>query len=151
MRKDEPRPPREYVPGAPIRPVAELARWLDDVAAAEPRRCVRLPVVLLWKGGDRQWIGDAFVAATVDAIAADVPALRLNDAALGISLVDRLRHACPSGQPGCALWLDGYVGAPADDDPRALHRFAVVAVGDGVDVAGGDQLCAYSAIESASS
>jgi len=107
-------PPREPAPMrlVPERPLVlvegptpeerSALEWL----AARPDALVRLPVTLV---AGRATLGGP-----------DGPALRLDDAALGVSLADRVRQLCPEAQ-SCALRLTG-IFRPGAPPTLALRR-----------------------------
>src|SRR6185436_6761077 len=63
---------------------------------------VRLPISVLLpdthSSGGGAWIGAGDRAKSI--------MVRVSDSALGISLAERTRRACPAGGP-CPLWLEG--------------------------------------------
>jgi hypothetical protein len=124
------------VPGPALEPSGELLAGLDREAPADarPRRRIRLPVVVSLADGGLS-IGGAFIGVSAASPGADPIALRLDDTALGVSLLDQVRAHCPDAGAGCALWLEGTWGpmielpalAPPDPDAPA-HTFAVLSV-----------------------
>lgn len=99
-----------------------LARWLAAQQDFDGRPAtVRLPLHLAL-GPARASVKDAHVVAR----GADGLALRVSDAALGISLAERVRQAFPDADDG-ALWLEGQW--------RGDHLFVTRALGP---VGGGD-------------
>ncbi len=98
--------PAGFVAGPRITPTAELLAWLQT--PAQPRRRIRLPVVVEF---DELGIRDCFVGDDDDRLA-----IRIDDTALGISLVDRLRGDHPGGR--CVVWLEGYWGALVSGGPE---------------------------------
>ncbi len=112
------------VPGPPLTPADELLEWLES----QGKKTLRLPVVVHFSEG-RLGIARAYVAVSPGR---EKGALKvgLDDTALGISLLDRLRDRCAPSVDFCAVWLDGTWGrlieAPVEDDQpiftvRHLH------------------------------
>ena len=140
----QPAPVLEYSPGPASQPAAELRAWLSEQEARDPKPMLRLPVVLSFAADtlpsiERAWIG-VLPQAPEGAVL-----LRLDDSALGVSLLDRARELCAPGATTCALWLDGTPGSllplllPAV--PGAPPVFAVRGV-HGL-IAPGDEIRAY--------
>lgn len=78
----------------------ELVSWL----ARQEKIEVRLPVIVK--------LTDSKLGVE-NGMVGSIPGIRLQDAALGISLLDRVRQACPKKDP-CTMWLDGYWHAPKE-------------------------------------
>jgi len=110
---------------------AELKSWIQEVRAkpGEERPLVRIPVVASMDE-HRLQISSAFLGVSADA--SNHFALRLDDSALGISLVARLRHRCPEDRRSCVIWVEGYWGPlldlPRDPDATPPYPFAVLEV-----------------------
>jgi hypothetical protein len=87
-----------FTPGAPIAPSDQLVAWLDQqqVEVGKPLK-VRLPVTL-----ELDPTGTMIGGARVGELPVEI-----NDAALGISLADRVAQHCPDGDT-CLLWLQGH-------------------------------------------
>lgn len=98
-----PSPDVPFADGPAIDDQAALRAWL--AAAKADRRRVRLPVVVVFDalGVQKAWIGNGG-----DAPADGAVLLKLDDTAMGVSLLDRLRQACPART--CAVWLEGTWG-----------------------------------------
>lgn len=120
-----PAPPATFEDGPTLGDAPALRAWLD----ANPGRLLKVPVGVAFRadglGVERAWIGPTGEEPP------DAIRLRLDDAALGVALMDRLRRACPQ-RPTCAVWLEGFWGAvdtaPQAEDPTprpfAVRRFA---------------------------
>jgi len=104
-----------FTRGPALSPPDALRAWLEQ----QGDRTVRLPVTLVLEAPHR--IASARVG--------ELP-VTLDDSALGISLVDRLRQACP-GQGECRVRLEGRWGP----DFRVLHFVGPVAEGAPADFA----------------
>ena len=72
-------------PGPKLAPEAALVAWLEGAGDA----VLRLPLTIVDQG------------ARLGSLAVEV-----DDTALGISLADRVRQACPGGRP-CRVWVEG--------------------------------------------
>jgi hypothetical protein len=89
--------------------------------------------VIHFKDKHRLGFGEAFLG-TADPAPAEAIYLDLEDSALGISLLDRVRRRCPEPATSCALWLVGYWGPPslplppAPGDGKTRWPFSVVEV-----------------------
>src|SRR5262245_22115975 len=85
----------------PVTPAAELLKWLDaqkrDIA--EPVK-LRVPVTITFTNANQIAIARTTIGAAADALQ-----IRLDDSALGISLMDRIRGKCPGTT--CAVWIEG--------------------------------------------
>lgn len=99
----QPRQEIGFTKGPALTPAAAALSALDRLAAETRARRVRLPVSLTLDER-RLAIVDARLGQPGDTAA---PRIRLDDGALGVSLIDRTRDLCPVGRP-CALRLVGY-------------------------------------------
>ncbi len=99
-----PAPELSLVPGPALEPAAELRAWLD----AAPQGQLRLPVVLAFADEHRLALGQAWLGVRPSEPGRDAILLSIEDSALGIALLDRVREHCPGDQPACAMWLEGY-------------------------------------------
>lgn len=120
-RLDAPQP--VFLAGPAIAPAEPLERWIATELQRDPRAVLKLPFAIEPAAPRKAWLGVEPKGAPV----------ALDDSALGISLADRVRHACP-GTPGrCVLWLSvrrgPLLGAP---EPGAPPAYAVLAVHDAV-------------------
>lgn len=108
-----PEPERTFVDGPPIDPPGGLLEWLEKTASAEPRRRIRLPVVVQFVDAHRMGISGGFIGLE-PAVLPGAIQLKLDDTAMGVSLLDRVRTACPADdQTSCPVWLDGtWQGGP---------------------------------------
>lgn len=108
-----PEPERTFVDGPTIEPPDKLLAWLDSTAAGEPRRRVRLPVVVHFTSSHRIGLDGGHIGVS-PAIAPGAIRVSLDDTAMGVSLLDRVRDACPDEkQTDCAVWLEGtWAGGP---------------------------------------
>lgn len=108
-----PEPERTFVDGPPIDPPAELLEWLEATAAAQPRKRIRLPVVVRFGDAHRIRLDGGHIGVSPAALPGAIQ-VALDDSAMGISLLDRVRDACPDQkQTVCAVWLEGtWVGGP---------------------------------------
>lgn len=119
-----------WVPGPSVHSSSLLLTWLAKNAktAHGKRQRVRIPVVVFFDDY-RLDVSGAFLGVSPDD-PNDI-ALVLDDSALGISLVERLRERCPADQPSCVIWVEGYWGPlvdiPADPTPPP-YPFAVLGV-----------------------
>jgi len=110
---------------------AELENWIQEVRAkpGEERLLVRIPVVA-FMDEHRLQISSAFLGVSADA--SNHIALRLDDSALGISLIDRLRQRCPEDRRPCVIWVEGYwgplIGRPEEAHLTPPYPFAVLEV-----------------------
>jgi hypothetical protein len=121
MKEKTPHVPRHFSAGPPIAPLEDLVIWLDDHAD----RIVRLPVTI-WLSANRLGIARATVGGEAGM------ELALDDAAMGVSLLDRLRARFPE-QTTCPVWLDGRWRLPGEPDQlagflRAGRRFSAFAM-----------------------
>lgn len=104
--------------GPPSEPAAALGEWL-----AAKRDVVRLPFTI-WLDGAPRVVRTAVVGIAPAPNAA--LAVRLDDSALGIALVDQLGQRCGAKAARCVVWLAGrsVVGA--------TRTFGVLAVGEAI-------------------
>lgn len=129
-----PEPPRTFVDGPPIDPPGKLLEWLETTASAEPRPRIRLPVVVQFSNAHRIGLAGGFIGVS-PAIPPGSIAISLDDTAMGISLLDRVRDACPDDrQTACAVWLEGRWGGGAD---RKFRVFRLVGLNPPPPPAGG--------------
>ena len=124
-----PQPPTDFVPGPALTPTGALLTWLEATRSPVRRR-LRIPVRIRFS--DHR-LGLAGAVLAVGEPPKDALRLSLDDSALGISLLERLRHRCPPATPVCAIWLEGAWG-PLLSGPTGLpapkaHPFAVRGVG----------------------
>lgn len=117
-----PEPPRSFTDGPPIEPPDQLLRWLETTASAEPRPRIRLPVAVRFRDSSRIGLDGGHIGVT-PAVLPSAIQVALDDTAMGISLLDRVRAACPdAAQTACVVWLEGtWAGGPE-------HRFQVLAL-----------------------
>lgn len=116
-RPKQPYPPSVTEEGPAIRPSGPLLEWLDrESAGPGERRRFRLPVVVRYNA--RLGFTAAFVGVADDPGAEPIT-LRLDDSAMGRSLIDILEPHCPPDGNGCAFWLEGYWGPFLDPEPPA--------------------------------
>jgi hypothetical protein len=96
-------PPEDpsFTRGPALQPAAAALAYLDRLGNEERGKRVRVPVALALDE-ERLAIVEARLGRGDDA-----PRLRLDDARLGISLLDRARDLCPKAGP-CVLRLVGY-------------------------------------------
>jgi hypothetical protein len=73
--------------------------------ASNQKRLVKIPVVIARSADGLGGWQDAYIGTKADA--SDPVKIRLNDAALGVSLSDRMHQYCGEAQI-CKLWLVGY-------------------------------------------
>jgi hypothetical protein len=138
-------PKRDDQTSAPLYPASTLLAWLQQDAGDEKRTMFRVPVVVRFADQARLGLGDVAIAAQEADLTPDSLALDVDDGALGISLLDRLRSSCPPNRQACAVWLEGHWGrlvevpspAPASGSVRRWP-FAVRRVGELVDPAAGE-------------
>lgn len=133
---------RGWVGGPPIQPTHELLHWLErNVKGADgKRRRLRLPVVVSLGEPYPLGLGRACVGISLES--SNEIALTLDDSALGISLLERVRTLCVDNGVSCALWLEGYWGPLLERPPGAIggaeqHTFAVLTVLAAIDGASG--------------
>jgi hypothetical protein len=115
-------PPLAVEDGPAVADPAALLAWLEAGGA----RRVQLPVVLTF-APSRLGVAAAAVGAAPGALP-----VRLDDAALGVALLDHARRLCPEG-PTCAVWLEGRWGArdlaaELGAPPGPAHGFTVLRV-----------------------
>jgi hypothetical protein len=122
-RRKKPEPPRNFVDGPTIDPPAKLLEWLEKTATAEPKRHIRLPVVVRFADQHRIGLAGGHIGVSL-AVTPDAIQVSLDDTAMGISLLDRVRDACPDEkQTACAVWLEGrWAGGP----DRKFRVFSLV-------------------------
>lgn len=110
--KKKPMKPLQFIPGPKIKPTRQLLDWLNKKAKmiSGRRRRIRLPVVIRFEDSFRLSIRDAFVGVSGAYPNKDMLLLSLNDAALGIPLLSRLRDSCSTKRNWCAVWLEGLWG-----------------------------------------
>jgi hypothetical protein len=97
-----------FTRGHALSPPAALRAWLDQ----QGKKLVRAPVTV-----DTDPLGSVRGARLGEL------AVTLDDSALGISLADRLRHACPDAAT-CRVWLEGLWDASNPAEPTLrLRRF----------------------------
>jgi len=121
--RKKPEPPRTFVDGPTIDPPAKLLEWLEKTAAAEPSRRIRLPVVVRFTNQHRIGLDGGHIGVSA-AVTPDAIQVSLDDTAMGISLLDRVRGACPDEkETSCAVWLEGtWAGGP----DRKFRVFSLV-------------------------
>lgn len=108
-----------FVGGPRVDDPATLVAWLSRQREADGTPLlVRLPVRVALDStgvmGTRGWLGLPPASDSLE--------VRLDDTALGIALVDRVRAYCRGGVP-CVLWLEGtWTGRDANDRVFALTR-----------------------------
>jgi hypothetical protein len=96
-------------------------------------------VVVRFEDHYRLTLGAAHVGVSASDLGSDPIALRLDDGALGVSLLETLSEKCPKPAEACAVWLDGYrgplVAMPDDDEPGEPKKwpFAVLRVHELID------------------
>jgi hypothetical protein len=93
-----PTPARSYVDGAPLTDDAALLAWLE----ASEGKALRLPVAITFDDEYRLAIQTARVGGV---------ALKLDDTAMGVAVLDQVKGVCPDGAPGCTVWLEGTWGS----------------------------------------
>ena len=106
-----------------LTPRDALLAWLGsqggdrDIGSAPS---LRLPVTITFDA-DRLTLTDTRLGG------ADGIVVRLDDAALGISLKDRVRQKCPADRPSCRIWIEGtWRGLDGDVGQVAVTKFAGV-------------------------
>ncbi|BAZ32202.1 hypothetical protein NIES4074_47040 [Cylindrospermum sp. NIES-4074] len=109
----KPTNPVNFTPGLTIQPSSVLLDWLNNQVktSSGSRKQLRLPVVIHFQDSYRLAIGDAFVGTSDTDLNKDAIFLSLDDSAMGISLLSRLRNICPQTANTCAVWLEGYWGS----------------------------------------
>jgi len=112
----------------PLTPSTNLLTWLGEQAGAH----LKLPVRLQFADEHRLALGPAHVGGWAEP-GPESLALTLDDTALGISLLDRVRDLCPEGDLTCALWLEGSWGPLIGESDPAKPTLAVREVGALVD------------------
>jgi hypothetical protein len=133
------------VAGPALTPGAPLLAWLQS-KGTEPRKRVRVPVVITFSNPGRFAIGTAWIGAAVGDPPEDAVHLKLDGTGLSVGLVEQIRGKCEQAL-SCVLWLDGLwgprapgmaagmPGMPAAEGPTR-HPFAVIEVGEPVDEGG---------------
>lgn len=88
----------------------DLEKWAQRLGRkpAGKRRRVRIPVVVHFDEHRLAW-NRAFLSGSTKTRGG--LSLRLDDSALGISLLDRLREQCAADEPSCLVWVEGYWGS----------------------------------------
>ena len=129
-----PEPERTFVDGPPIDPPAKLLEWLESTGSAEPRPRIRLPVVVRFRDAHRLGLDGGHIGVSPAIMPGSIQ-VRLDDTAMGISLLDRVRGACPDDkQTECAVWLEGTWGGGPE---RTFRVFRLVGVNPPAPPAGG--------------
>ena len=106
MRKSPDAPPRIYVDGERLEPVAGLLRWIEERSARWPKTLFKLPFTFEPGATKRAVLGLSAEGARP---------YHLDDSALGISLADRLRRAFRDDEDGRrAIWLSVRMGSTLD-------------------------------------
>lgn len=108
-----------FGPGTRVEPAHALRAWLD----AHRGRLLRVPVQL------------EHSALGVEGARLGALPVRLDDTALGVSLADRVRTACPGGQP-CTAWLEARWEGGDEAVLRVLRFQRTAAPGEAVDAIG---------------
>lgn len=114
-------PALSFEDGPAVDPAAPLLAWLS----AGRGRVVQLPVTVAFDDEFRLGVARAWVGPESGGLR-----LKLDDTAMGVSLLDRLRAACPPG-PTCRVWLEGTWGPLMDgmpdfgDSDPGRHDFTV--------------------------
>jgi hypothetical protein len=129
-----PEPERTFVDGPPIDPPDALLEWLETTASADPRPRIRLPVVVRFRDQHRLGLDGGHIGVSPAALPG-VIGVTLDDSAMGISLLDRVRDACPdSKETVCPVWLEGtWAGGPS----HKMRVFRLVGVNPPAPPAGG--------------
>src|SRR6185503_5779388 len=89
-----PEPERTFVDGPPIDPPDALLKWLETTASTEPRPRIRLPVVVRFRDQHRLGLDGGHIGVSPAALPGVIQ-VTLDDTAMGIALIDRVRNACP--------------------------------------------------------
>ncbi|HLO86234.1 MAG TPA: hypothetical protein VK203_14670 [Nostocaceae cyanobacterium] len=120
----KPRKPINFTPAIAIKPSSLLLDWLNNKINLESRKLVKIPVVIKFDDSYRLGIDDAFIGTSDADIDQNTIFFKLNDSAMGVSLLARLRYICPKTSDYCAVWLVGYWGSLFDSDAfdRSLSR-----------------------------
>jgi hypothetical protein len=111
----KPRRSIKFIPALTIKPYSTLLDWLNNTTNAQPRKLLKIPVVITFDSY-RLGINNAFIGTSNADIEKDTIFLELDDSAMGISLLNRLRNICPKTSNTCAVWLVGYWGSLLDLD-----------------------------------
>jgi hypothetical protein len=129
-----PEPERTFVDGPPIDPPDALLKWLETTASADPRPRIRLPVVVRFRDQHRLGLDGGHIGVSPAALPG-VITVTLDDSAMGVSLLDRVRDACPdSNETVCPVWLEGtWAGGPS----HQMRVFRLVGVNPPAPPAGG--------------
>ncbi len=90
--------PATWTDGPAIGAAADLVKWFEGEGKDA---VVRVPVTIQATpiGIEKSWIG------TTDPLH-----IRVDDSALGVSLLDRVHQHCPDPEAVCTLWMDGHWG-----------------------------------------
>ncbi len=90
--------PSTWTDGPAIVAAADLVKWFEGEGKGA---VVRIPVTVQATplGIEKAWIG------TTDPLH-----VRVDDTALGVSLLDRVHQYCPDPAAVCTLWMDGHWG-----------------------------------------
>jgi hypothetical protein len=116
-----PEPERTFVDGPPIDPPDALLKWLETTASAEPRPRIRLPVVVRFRDQHRLGLDGGHIGVSPAALPGVIQ-VTLDDSAMGIALIDRVRDACPDAKETvCAVWLEGTWGGGPGHQMRVLR------------------------------
>jgi|GEM_PF-1633688 len=117
MNSLKPQSPIEYLPGIPIKPRLDALAWLDDnnITLGDYRRYFKIPVTIRFENEYRLHIFQAVIGVHSSNFDNQVIYLSLDDSAMGISLIDHLRHNCEVSNQTCAVWLEGYWGKLIED------------------------------------
>ena len=90
---------------------SELKEWLDVNAKTPDGKRTRflLPVYLQFADAYRLEFSRTVVAVSPEQVEQALE-LKLEDGAMGVSLMDSVLKLCPEGQTSCVVWLEGYWG-----------------------------------------
>lgn len=116
----------EFASGPKITPSKQLLDWLNtnDKMVSDRKRRIQLPVVIRFDRYDQISIRDAFVGLS-PIPRSDSIFLSLDDTAMGIPLIERLKEPCPSKSNWCAVWLEGYWGTLVELNPPSQKKTSV--------------------------
>lgn len=140
MLKQNAKPP-VFVDGPSVADETALSAWIAAHEARDPKTVFELPFTI-WRGGAPLAVTHAELG--VQTTQSPTRALRLDDTALGVPLIERLAQRCGKSEAVCMVRLSGRFGellsgprpgapsgGPAPDARRNV--FSVLAVGEVID------------------
>jgi hypothetical protein len=100
-----------FVPGPKILPSTQLLKALDKGKNEAKAPLWKVPIVVTRKSDGMGGVESAFIGVDQTLPEADRIYVKLEDGALGVSLLDRLHQYCKESE-SCKLWVAGYWDKP---------------------------------------